>query len=498
MKSCEQSVSLTKGWRSSLGGLRWPLALRFALRDFRGGLRGFGIFLGCIALGVAAITGVGSVSLALKDGLTGQSRAILGGDASFILIQREASDPERAFLSRQGHLSSVAHLRAMARRDDGEAALVEIKAVDRAYPLAGDVLLDPPLPLTEALAERDGTFGIVADAGLFDRLGLAAGDRLTIGGARFELRASLAAEPDRLTRGIKFGIPVLISQEALRATGLLQPGSLVKWLYRVTLEGTPASDRQVTALTEAANEKFPEAGWEIRTRENVSPQFSRNLDRFTEFLILVGLTSLIVGGVGVANAVQGFVERKRQTIATLKALGTAGSTVFLLMLTQTMLIACAGMLIGAAVGAALPFAVTSVFASMIPFPLAPAIFPAAIGKGCLYGFLTALAFSVVPLGRAHDVPVQALFRAGIDPGQTPTRPRYIVLALAASLCLILAVLGLAKDPTTRPDLFGRDPCLLCRVAYRFIFDRCLCKTEPRVLRAWPCGSRSAISTGPGL
>lgn len=426
-------------------GVRWPLALRFALRDFRGGLRGFGIFLGCIALGVAAITGVGSVSLSLKDGLARQGRAILGGDASFNLVQREASLPESAFLARQGRVSPVALMRAMARRDDGAAALVEIKAIDRSYPLAGEVSLDPALPLADALAERDGVHGIAAGAGLFGRLDLAAGDRLTIGDARFELRARLAAEPDRLAGGIGFGPPVLISQEALRATGLLQPGSLVKWHYRVALEGAPASDIQVAALTEAAKEKFPEAGWEIRTRDNISPQFSRNLDRLTEFLTLVGLTSLIVGGVGVANAVRGFVERKRQTIAILKSLGAAGSTVFVLMLTQTMLVACAGVVIGVAAGAALPFGVVAAFGSMIPFPIAPALYPAAIGKGLVYGFLTALVFSVEPLGRAHDVPAQALFRAGIEPKRTTPRPRYIVLTLAAALCLALAVLGFATD-----------------------------------------------------
>ena len=445
MDSLDQSVSLTKVRRYLSNGFRWPLALRYALRDFRGGFRGFGIFLGCIALGVAAITGVGSVSLSLKDGLAQQGRAILGGDASFNLIQRELSVPERDFLARQGRVASVALLRAMARRDDGEAALVEVKAVDRSYPMAGEVVLDPALPLADALAERDGVYGIAADAALFGRLDLATGYRLMIGTARFELRARLAAEPDRLASGIGFGSPVLISQEALQATGLLQPGSLVKWLYRISLEGAPPDDRQVAALIEAAKAKFPEAGWDIRARGNISPQFSRNLDRFTEFLTLVGLTSLIVGGVGVANAVHGFVERKQQTIAAMKALGTTGSTVFILMLTQTMLVASAGVIVGAAAGVALPFAVASAFGSMIPFPLAPAIYPSVIGKGFLYGFLTALAFSAGPLGRAHDVPVQALFRAGIESRRTRSRPRYIVLTLAASLCLALAVLGFATD-----------------------------------------------------
>ncbi len=438
-------VSLTKVLPLNRKRLRWPLVLRFALRDFRGGLHGFAIFLASIALGVGAITGVGSVSLSLKDGLARQGRTILGGDASFNLAQRELSASERGFLERRGRLSPVALLRAMARRDDGAAALVEIKAVDETYPLAGEAVLDPALPLADALAGRDGAYGIVADAALLGKLGLAIGDRLTIGGARFELRAVLVSEPDRLASGIRFGAPVLISQRALRATGLLEPGSLVIWRYRVVLPETPASDEEVAALTDAAQKRFPEAGWEVRTRNNISPQLSRNLDRFTEFLILVGLTSLIVGGVGVANAMHGFVERKRETIAILKALGATGSTVFALMLTQAMLVASVGTALGAAFGAALPFVAASAFGPLIPFPVAPAIYPAAIAKGLFYGFLTALAFSAGPLGRAHDVPVQALFRAGLESRRTTPRPRYLILTFSVAICLASTVLAFAAD-----------------------------------------------------
>jgi putative ABC transport system permease protein len=438
-------VSVIKVLPRNRKSLCWPLALRFALRDFRGGLRGFAIFLASIALGVAAITGIGSVSLSLKDGLAGQGRAILGGDASFDLAQRELSAAERDFLGRQGRLSAVALVRAMARRDDGEVALVEIKAVDETYPLAGEAVVDPALPLADALALRGGAFGLVADAALIGRLGLAIGNRLTIGGARFELRAVLVSEPDRLASGIRFGPPALISREALRATGLLEPGSLVRWHYRVVLPGTPASDAEVAALTEAAQQRYRDAGWEVRTRNNISPQFSRNLDRFIEFLTLVGITSLIVGGVGVANAMRGFVERKRQTIAILKALGATGSTVFALMLTQALLVASAGAALGAAFGAALPFVAASAFGPLIPFPIAPAIYPAAIARGLFYGFVTALAFSAGPLGGAHDVPVQALFRVGIEPWRTTPRARYLVLTLAVALCLVSTVVVFAAD-----------------------------------------------------
>src|ERR1700730_13214350 len=154
VEQLDHLVSLTKVRRHYSKGLRRPLVLRFAVRDFRGGLRGFAIFLASIALGVAAITGIGSVSLSLKDGLAQQGRAILGGDASFGVSQRELSASERDFLAGHGRVSPVALARAMARRDDGEAALVEIKAVDETYPLAGEAVLAPALPLADALAGR--------------------------------------------------------------------------------------------------------------------------------------------------------------------------------------------------------------------------------------------------------------------------------------------------------------------------------------------------------
>ncbi|MCI0468205.1 MAG: FtsX-like permease family protein [Beijerinckiaceae bacterium] len=445
MDHFDQLAASAGSWRRPAAALRAPLALRLALREFRGGLRGFGIFLGAIALGVAAITGVGSVSLALKDGLAQQGRTILGGDVSFDIAQRELTAPELDFVKSQGRLAVVAQLRAMARNISGDASLVEIKAADEAYPLALGPALDPALPLANVLEERNGKFGIAADAALLGRLGLELGGHLMIGNAQFEVRSVLVFEPDRLASGIRFGPPALISQKALRASGLIEPGSLVKRHYRVALKGAPASDDEVAALQEAARAKFPEAGWEIRTRTKISPQFTRNLERFTEFLTLVGLTSLIVGGVGVANAIHGFVERKRQTIATIKSLGATGATVFALMLTQAMFVAAAGAAIGAAIGAALPFIAASTLASLIPFPFAPAIYPSAIGKGLLYGLLTALAFSAGPLGHAHDIPVQALFRAGIDPRPAKPRARYIALVLAAALCLIIAVFAYAKD-----------------------------------------------------
>ncbi|WP_020173468.1 ABC transporter permease [Methyloferula stellata] len=424
-----------------------PLALRIAVRELRGGLGGFAIFLACIALGVMAITGVGSLSRSLADGLARQGHIILGGDLSFDLIQREASDAERQFFLSHGQYAPVALLRAMARTGAGDFTLVEIKAVDPTYPVAGAVDLDPPQDLHQSFEDKDGAFGIAADPALFTKLNLKVGDRLKIGNQSFQLRAMLIAEPDKLAAGIGYGPRVLMSEKALRATGLIQPGSLVRWLNRLTL-GTaehPASDAALDHVIDEAKAAFPDAGWEIRTRTKVSVQFSRNLDQFTQFLTLVGLTALIIGGVGVANAIRAFVARKQASIATMKALGATGSHVFGLMLLQVMLIAAFGTAIGAALGASLPFLAQALFGQLLPFPLAPALYPTEIATGCLYGLLTALAFSLAPLGHAHDVPVSALFRDRIDPDPHRLRLRYLLMTGAAALLLAATILILSQD-----------------------------------------------------
>jgi putative ABC transport system permease protein len=213
---------------------RW-LPLRFALRELRSGLNGFYVFILCIALGSMAIAGVGSVAASLTDGLAREGRVILGGDLAFTLIQREIAPNERVFLQAHGQVSSAATLRAMARVPDGQTTLVEMKAVDAAYPLFGQIKIDPSLALADALAKRDGAFGAVADPTLMARLEISPGARLMIGNTTFEIRATLTSEPDKLAAGIGFGPRLLVSEDALRSTGLLQPGSLVRWQYRLRL-----------------------------------------------------------------------------------------------------------------------------------------------------------------------------------------------------------------------------------------------------------------------
>jgi putative ABC transport system permease protein len=435
------------------------LAARFAWRNLRGGLRGFGVFIACIALGVLAIAGVGSVAASLTEGIGKAGRVILGGDLAFSLIQREADDTERAFLDSHGTVSVAASLRAMARSvtpattgpltkppaaAPGLAAtLVEVKAVDGHYPLFGTLTTDPPLPLASLFTQKDGAFGAAADPLLLTRLGLNVGDRIKIGDTEFELRATITGEPDKLAGAISLGPRLLVSDSALRASGLLQPGSLVRWQYRLRLPQAQSSDGAVTAVEKQAQAEFPQAGWESRTRSKASPQLERNVERFSQYLTLVGLATLLIGGVGVANAVASHLARNRDTIATLKALGASGGGIFAIYCTEILAVAVFASLLGAALGAALPFAITYFFAAILPLPVEPAVQVSALALSVAYGILTALAFSLWPLGRAHDISVSMLFRDQIAGERSWPRTRYI----AASVAIIAVLAALAVFTT---------------------------------------------------
>src|SRR5262249_34320742 len=159
---------------------------------------------------------------------------------------------------------------------------------------------------------------------LLDKLNLKIGDAIRIGSGRFVIRATLAHEPDSVSGIYELGPRVMVTQQALASTGLLAPGSLVAYAYRLRLP--PKTDAQ--GVIDAAQQRFPEAGWRIRSFADAAPNLQELLDRVTVFLTLVGLTTLLVGGVGIANAVESYLALKIDTIATLKCLGASRGLVF--------------------------------------------------------------------------------------------------------------------------------------------------------------------------
>ncbi|MCB2117231.1 MAG: ABC transporter permease, partial [Rhodobacteraceae bacterium] len=369
------------------------LALRLARREMRGGLGGFAVFLLCLVLGVAAIAAVGTVRSAIGDAIRDQGAVLLGGDAEMSFTYRYASDEERAFMTARARaVSEIVEFRSMAVVGEGDAAeraLTQVKGVDAVYPLTGRLLLDPEMPLPEALAPKDGAPGAVMDPVLADRLGLEAGDHFRLGTQVFRLAARLAREPDAST-GVTLGPRTIVASADLAGSGLLEPGSLFDTHYRLLL---PEGAAPQTLKTEA-EAAFRDKGLRWRDARSGAPGMQRFVDRMGSFLILVGLAGLAVGGVGIGAAVRSYIDGKVPVIAALKAMGAESGTIFAIYLVQAAILAAIGIAGGLVLGAALPVLAGPLIAQNLPIPVTIGIAPRPLAEAALYGALTAALFAL--------------------------------------------------------------------------------------------------------
>ena len=441
---------------------RVPLFLKLALRELRNGLGSFVIFVVCIALGVAAIAGVGALAGGLKQSLVAQGQAILGADMAASLIHRRATDAERKFFAAHGVVSEIATLRTMARPAEGErAVLVQVKAADKRYPLYGDLVArdaeDRPLD-----AQHLSTVGAAfVEELLLTRLELGLGDTIRVGDGDLRIVGLLKTEPDQLSGRPAFGPRVLMSLETLGTTGLIQPGSLMRWHYRVRLGGDANTvTERLEGIKKSIKAIFPDAGFSVRTRADPNPNLRRGIERFAQFLTLIGLATLVIGGIGVANAIATYLARKRDVIAAFKCLGASATTIFWTYLTQILVLASIGILIGLAVSAFVPPLVAWAYADVLPLEISlePTIGPLALAA--LYGFLTALLFAFWPLGQARDVSPTLLLRQPVT-GQV-SRPRWSFILASAAMAVALvtvAILSAELKKTRRFCLARPDRCL---------------------------------------
>lgn len=421
----------TPGGIATLG-----LALRLARREMRGGLRGFRVFLLCLLLGVAAIAAVGSLSQAMLGGLEANGRALLGGDAEVRIIHRPATQEQLSWLeANSARLSRAADMRAMARAETpgGARRLVELKAVDDAYPLHGSVTSDTAAEEPLPLGEESGRWGALVDPALLSRLNIEVGDAIRIGELSYEVRGTVSREPDRAAQAFTLGPRVLVHVHSLAATGLEQPGSLIYYQYRVDL---PEGERP-GAWRQRLDRAFPDAGWRVRDINRAAPGVDRFIIQVTLFMTLVGLTALLVGGVGIANAVHAFLDGKRSTIATLKCLGAPSRVIFATYLVQVLMLALLGIAGGLLLGALAPAVAGPVIAERLNFELAAGLQPRALLLAALFGLLTTLVFTLWPLARAQSIPAGSLFRDVVQ--RARARPPAWALAALGASALLLAL-----------------------------------------------------------
>ncbi|MEM9146300.1 MAG: FtsX-like permease family protein [Pseudomonadota bacterium] len=477
------------------------LPLRFAARELRGGVSGFRIFLACLALGVAAVAAVGSVRMAINEGLIAQGAVILGGDAQVTTTYRRASESERAWMeARADAVSEVVDFRSMAVGGPEDApprrVLTQVKAVDDAYPLAGTVTLDPAIALDAALAHQDGLPGAVVERALAARLGLAPGDRYEIGGVPFRISALLVSEPDRASAGFGFGPRSLVSAEALHGTGLVAPGSLFETHYRLKVR----EEADLVSAEADMDARFPDSGLRWRDRRQAAPGIERFVERIGAFLVLVGLAALAVGGVGIAAAVRSYLEEKTETIAVLKSLGASGRMVGATYLAQIGALAVLGVGFGLALGAGLPLALGPLFADRLPVPALFDVYAAPLAEAGLYGLLTALVFALWPLARAREVRPAALFRDLVERvGRLPAS-NWVIATGVAGLALAGSATWLSGAPKLALGVIGGVAATLAVLWLSAALLRRMAASLARArwLRGWPVLRLSlAAIGGPG-
>jgi putative ABC transport system permease protein len=413
--------------------LPWRLVGGLAWRETRGAWRQFGGFLVCIALGVGALVAVLSVAATLDRSLGREARALLGGDVE--LRSAHPLDPPSEApvldLARRGAtVARVRELVAMARNPArGGALLVELKAVDTAYPLYGRLDTAPARPLDTLLASG----GVVVEEALLTRLGLGIDDPLTIGDATLTVTGVVRKEPDRAASLFTLGPRVLLSAASLDATGLMRPGSRVRHRTLVRLPAAIEPGAARAALVQA----MADPAVRVATFDEAQPGLRRFFDQLTAYLRLVGLTSLFVGGIGVAAAVRAFLARKVATIAILRCVGANARTLTAVYSVQALALGLLGSLTGAALGTAAQLALGPLLQPFVPFELESRPSAVAVATGLLAGVLATLLFALWPLLSARAVPPAILLRHPVDAGTVrPRRPWAVAATIAGGLAAL--------------------------------------------------------------
>ncbi len=418
------------------------LAWRFALRELRGGVRGFRLFLACLALGVGVIAAIGSIRASIEAGLAQEGASLLGGDAELTFTYRFANDIEQAWMAEvAAERSEVVEFRSMAVVGE-ERALTQVKSVDAAYPLHGSVTLSSGQRLHDALDSQAGLPGAVMEPVLADRLGLSEGDLFRLGSQDFRLNAILDWEPDAAGSGFSIGPRTLVRTEALAQSGLLAPGTLFSTKYRLKLP----PEQSLASLEDEARSLFSDSGMRWRDARNGAPGIARFVERLGAFLVLVGLSGLAVGGVGISTAVRAYLASKTETIATLRTLGAERRLIFLTYFLQIGVLSVCGIALGVILGGVGPLLLGPLIASQLPFPAVFSVYPEALAEAALYGVLTALLFTLWPLARAERIRAAALYRDALGGPMTWPAPRYILATLVTLIALVAAAAVFSDSP----------------------------------------------------
>ena len=407
---------------------RFVLAL--AWRESRGARRHFGYFLACVTLGVSALVGVGSFADSLERTVARSAKSLMGGDVEIRAAQpppEGAADLAAGPPGGRATVTRVRELVAMAQAGASLTQLVELKAVEPGYPLYGVLATDPDRPLDRLIG---GGRALVHDS-LLARLGLRVGDRFRVGRAELTVSGVIVREPDRAVGVFSLGPRVLIAAADLDRTGLVRPGSRVRYrtLFRLP-EGADA-----TAFRDRLAATLP-AAQRVTTYAQAQPGLRRFWDQLTMYLGLTGLVALMVGGIGVAVSVSAFMKEKLPTIAIMKALGAGWRPLLSAYLLQTALLGLGGSLAGALLGSLIQPLLAPILARLLPIELQLSFSPRAVLAGVAMGVGVTLLYALWPLLQIRRVPPALILRHEVEPGRLGRRPWAAAVPIAGGLAAL--------------------------------------------------------------
>jgi len=423
-----------------------PFLLKLAWQDLRGSGQSLWVLCACLVLGVTLVAATGGLYQQVWQGLQADSRQIAGGDLQVESRSRLPTDAVD-WMAARGDVSLLIELDTMMGTADGDFQLVEVQSVDDRYPLYGALTLDPPLPLTEVTRKEDGRYGLAMDPVLADRLDIAMGDVVEIGMLELEVRALIAEQPDRSLTASWRGSPVMISEAAFVETGLLRPGSLVEFEYRVR------TDMDLGAWQSELFSAFPGTNWEVSTFADRSDRIGERLAQAGSALLIVGFSTLFIGGLGVFNSVQAYLQGKLGTIATLRSVGLRDRPLAMVYLLQILIMSGLSCLAGALLGFLLSMAGALFIETQVQVDtmLASALLPSLLAG--VFGLVTAMTFAAPAIGRALSVDPAVLFRS-LDEVETGTPRSWRIAALVGGVLVVLMVLIVLPDPVFAAAFVG--------------------------------------------
>ncbi|MDB5725111.1 MAG: transporter permease [Novosphingobium sp.] len=432
----------------------WPTAWRIARRDLSARFRGLRLLLVCLFLGVGALAAIGTLTGTIERELATRGRAILGGDIEVAIWQRELTEAERGALAKLGQVSPGTRMQAMASAGD-LIAPIELKAVDPQWPMVGRLRLADG---REVGAPATGSAWIAEGAA--ERLDVKPGGTIMVGGQPLKVGGIIADEPDRLGEGFALGPAVIVSADLPERAGLLAPGAMYRSKTRVAFTGARDPAAEVAKL----QRQFPDAGFQLRTRDNAAPGADRFVKQMGEFLTLVGLAALMIAGIGIGGGVSSYLEARRTGIATLKVVGATSGDIARIYLLQIGAVGIVGSLAGLLAGVLVTPLLARALGSLLPVSSGLIFDPAALARAAAYGLLVAFVFAAPPLLRARDFPAMALMRARVAPLAAATRAALLPVGVGLAAIIALALVSATRIGTTALFLAGAAALLLLLTA----------------------------------